>query len=40
MLVYFLLEPEITRKSNSSGSTGLKSRVRQSQVRLPGHGYD
>lgn len=38
MLGYFLLEPDITRKGSSSGSTGLKSRVRQ--VRHPGHSYD
>lgn len=38
MLGYFLLEPDITRKGSSSGSTGLKNRVRQ--VRHPGHGYD
>lgn len=40
MLGYFLLEPGISRKGSSSGSTGLKGRVRQSQVRHPGHGYD
>lgn len=38
MLGYFLLEPGISRKGSSSGSTGLKGRVMQSQVRHPGHG--